>query len=957
VRLTLTPRFLFPWILLSVLGAILLGLYIRSTNINELNRNQVELDIRQALALNTQIDLDTLRLRHRQLFSYDSLATGSRHIDNLIVQIENEFGLLNAKEALKKTREEWNVKKRRLDDFKRQNSVLVNSIYHFVNLSNRLRASSDKRSVKQNAIIDTATLTTMFFISDQQKVRRDDAQAAINAIERGGEVWSESDASLTQLLAAHGRLILANHAPVQRIMQEMSLRSFARELGAAYSTYLDAHTAAVKKTDDYRKLMTIFSLFMIIAVIAIILKLQQTAEALTHSNRLLHNINEHLSEGILGFDDKSELTFINKKAETLIGREIDDLLGKPKTEVLLLTEDTQNAVFDEAFSKRQPFVGEAWLNKEGGARYPALFLGGPMPLIDGGIGYVASFRDITTQHEAEARLRLAARVFDNLSEAMMITDSRGRIQSVNAAFSAITGYSEKDAIGSTPGRIMGSGQHDKQFYRDIWGALKREGKWHGEIINRRKNGELFPEWLSITSVKNRLGVAEQYIALFSDISDRKQAEAHIHRLAYYDPLTGLANRALFNDRLENAILQSRRSNKPLVVMYLDLDRFKSVNDSLGHPAGDKLLKQVGAKLKPLLRDGDTLSRFGGDEFAILVTDLDDLTDSALLADKILHTFEKPFDLDGREIFCSTSIGVTIFPADAASAHELLKNADVALYNAKSAGRATFQYFQDGKNEDFLALLELETALRHAVDRGELRLYYQPQVDSKTEKIYGVEALVRWQHPTLGLIPPDRFISAAEHIGYIETLGAWCLETACKQIVEWQKMGVPISRVAVNVSPIQLKNPRFTETTLNIIKSTGVDMRRLELELTESSMTDDPEKTIAAFSELRKNGIRIAIDDFGTGYSSLSYLARYPVDVLKIDKSFVQGIGETNDMSKVVRSIALLAHTLSMEIVAEGVETIPQRDYLREVDCELLQGYYYSRPVPPETLLTLPCVTG
>ncbi|MDR2033123.1 MAG: diguanylate cyclase, partial [Helicobacteraceae bacterium] len=728
MRLRLTPRFLLPWILLSVLGAILLTLYVRSTNINEFNRNQVELDIRQALALNTQIDLDVLRLRHRQLFSYDSLTTGSRHIDNLIVQIENEFGLLNVKEALKKTQEEWSVKKRQLDDFKRQNSVLVNSIYHFINLSNRLRASGDQRSSKQNDIINAATLTTMFFISDQQKVRRDDAQAAINAIERGGEVWSDSDASLTQLLAAHGRLILANYAPVQRIMQEMSLRSFAHDLGAAYSTYLDAHTAAVKKTDDYRKLMTIFSLFMIIAVIAIILKLQQTAEALIGSNRLLHNINEHLSEGILGFDDNSTLTFINKKAETLIGREIEDLLGKPKTEVLLLTENTQNAVFDEAFSKRRPFVGEAWLNKEGGLRYPALFLGGPMPLIDGGIGYVVSFRDITTQHEAEARLRLAARVFDNLSEAMMIVDSRGRIQSVNAAFSAITGYSEKEAVGSTPGRIMGSGQHDKQFYRDIWGSLKREGKWHGEIINRRKNGELFPEWLSITSVKNRFDVAEQYIALFSDISDRKQAEAHIHRLAYYDPLTGLANRTLFNDRLENAISQSRRSNKPLVVMYLDLDRFKSVNDSLGHHAGDKLLKQVGAKLKPLLRDGDTLSRFGGDEFAILVTDLDDLGDSALLANKILHTFDKPFDLDGREIFCSTSIGVTIFPADAANAHELLKNADVALYNAKSAGRAAFQYFQDGKNEDFLALLEFETALRHAADRGELRLYYQPQVD-------------------------------------------------------------------------------------------------------------------------------------------------------------------------------------------------------------------------------------
>ncbi|MDR2639751.1 MAG: EAL domain-containing protein [Helicobacteraceae bacterium] len=954
MKLRLTLRFLFPWILTSVLGAILLALYLLSESAIDGDYDQVELDIRQTLALDTQIDLDTLRLRYRQLLHYDSLAEASLQIEALLDRLALEFDRFGMKRSMTKVREKWAIKERGLDDFKRQNSVLGNSVYHFINISNRLQSSGSDINHDRKAAVTTATQAILVYISDQQNARRGEAVRALDRLEERGENWDGYDGTMARLLALHGRLILANHTPVQQTMRDMSQSGFVDELGAAYADYLFARNQALERADSYRKLMTIFALVMIMSVIAIILRLQQTAAALAQSNALLHNINEHLSEGILSFDDKSALTFINGKAETLIGKEAQELLGKTKSEALNLIEDAQNAAFEDAFIKRQPFMGEAWMKKHDGGRYPALFLGGPLPMIDGGIGYVASFRDVTTQHEAEARLRLAAKVFDNLSEAMTITDSQGRIRTINAAFTTITGYTEDEAIGYTPGRVLGSGQHSKEFFRSMWSALKREGKWFGEIINRRKNGELFPEWLSITAVKNRSGAIEQYIALFNDISDRKQAEEHIHRLAYYDPLTGLANRALFNDRLENAIHQARRTGKSLAVIYLDLDRFKSVNDSLGHVAGDTLLKKVGAALKKLLRDGDTLSRFGGDEFAILLPEIGDMSQTELLAREILTTFEKPIELGGREVFCSTSIGIALYPADAENAADLLKNADVALYNAKNAGRTNFQYFQDGANEDFLARFELETELRHAVERGELVVYYQPQVDSQTGKIYGVEALTRWIHPTMGLLPPDRFIPIAEHIGYIETIGLWCLRTTCEQLVKWQKAGVPISRAAVNVSPRQLKNPKFMEQALSVIKSSGVNPKCLELELTESSMTDDPEKTIEIFSKLRKKGIRIAIDDFGTGYSSLSYLARYPVDVLKIDKSFVQGIGEKNDTSSVVRSIALLAHSLSMEIVAEGVETERQREYLSELNCELLQGFLYSRPIPTEAIPSLPC---
>ncbi|MDR1450825.1 MAG: EAL domain-containing protein [Helicobacteraceae bacterium] len=955
MKFKLTLRFLLPWSLMGVLSAILFALYLLSSNINNFNRNQTELDVLQTFELDTEIDLDMLRLRYRQLSNYDSLSSAARRIGKILDRLETEFARLGIKDSLNKAREGWRIKERSLEDFKRQNSVLVNSVYHFIKLSNQIQTADAKRTPERKAVLDAAMLSVLAYISDQQNARWNTAQNSLNLLETKLKTWDDADVTPMRLLIVHGRLILDNNTRVRQIMQDISLEKFVSALSDAYADYLSAHNLAASNADGYRKLMAIFALALIISVIAIVLRLQQTAEALAQSARLLHNINEHLSEGILSFDDKSELTFINGKAEALIGKEAQNLLGKTKAEALNLIEDSQNAAFDDAFEKRLPFMGEAWLQKEDGERYPALFLGGPLPMIDGGVGYVASFRDVTTQYEAEARLKLAANVFDNLSEAMMVTDSLGRIQSVNAAFTTITGYAEEEAIGLTPGRLLGSGQRPKEFFQNMWSTLNKEGKWFGEIIDRRKNGELFPELLSITAVKNQFGAIERYIALFNDISDRKQAEENMHRLAYYDPLTGLANRTLFGDRLENAIRQAHRAGASLVVMYMDLDRFKYVNDSLGHLAGDMLLKKVAAMLKQILREGDTLSRFGGDEFVALLPEAEDLAYGELVARNILEAFDKPFELGGREVFCATSIGVAIYPDDATNAEDLLKKADAALNNAKNSGRANFQYFQNGANEDFSARFELGNALRRSVERGEMRVYYQPQVDSQTGRIYGVEALTRWMHPTLGLVPPDRFIPIAESIGYIETIGAWCLKMACEQLVEWQKAGAPISRVAVNVSPRQLKNPKFTQTILEIVESTKIDASRLELELTESSMMDDPEKITGIFAKLREKGIRIAIDDFGTGYSSFSYLARYPVDALKIDKSFVLNIGEQNDTSKVVRSIALLAHSLSMEIIAEGVETAEQRDYLKELECELLQGYYYSRPVSADQILNLPCV--
>jgi diguanylate cyclase (GGDEF)-like protein/PAS domain S-box-containing protein len=952
-------RTLLPWLLLAVLGCILFVFYMLSSALSDRERSLVELEMRQILMLDTRINLDVMRLRHRQLQGYDSLSNSVGQVSSMLDELQDRFVEMGLPDTLGPTIRAWKMKETALDDFKRQNTVLVNSLYHFVNLSRQLHSRQlHSGKVEDIGLLNTVTRDVLVFVNEQQAEDIPVLLKNVAHLEAASKGWRDPMSVRGALLAAHGRQIVNNHIPVQRLMLGIARNPFTQNLEQAYGEYVRTYNRMSAQAESYRRLMAIFSLIMVVSVVLIVLRLQYTARELERSHALLDNITDHLGEGILSFDGQCQLNFMNQRAEMLLGKSEKELLGTDINDIWP-PESMQSSGFRAAMRAGYSYIGEEWLLRAGGERFPAVFMGGALPHLEGSDveqGYVASFRDVTVQHQAETHLRIAASVFENLSEAMTIAGPDGKIQSVNRAFTAITGYSEAEAQGKTPGELLGSGLHDKEFFRAMWTCLNTDGRWQGEIINRRKNGETYPEWLSITAVRNESGHVEQFIGLFSDISERKQAEAYIHHLAYHDPLTGLANRLLFNDRLNTGMSQAHRSQYLLAVMLLDLDHFKSINDSLGHHAGDLLLAMTSQRLSALLREGDTLARLGGDEFAILLPNIASHADAAILANRMMKSFEKSFELEGREVFISTSIGIAVYPADGENAEILLKNADVALYNAKDAGRATFRFFLESDSTDFLERLELETDLRHAVVRDELRLYYQPQVSSRTGVIYGVEALVRWQHPKHGLLMPDRFIELAESTGYIEVLGRWCLETGCRQMVAWQKAGLPIQRVAINVSPRQLRNPDFMDMVLETVKKTGINPNCLELELTESSMADDPEHTFNVFSRLRQEGIRIAIDDFGTGYSSLSYLTRYPVDVVKIDKSFVDGIvsGEQSSLS-LVQAVVLMAHALNMETVAEGVETAEQRKKLISMQCDLLQGYFYSRPCPAAALAELPCM--
>ncbi|MDR9440965.1 MAG: EAL domain-containing protein, partial [Halomonas sp.] len=577
------------------------------------------------------------------------------------------------------------------------------------------------------------------------------------------------------------------------------------------------------------------------------------------------------------------------------------------------------------------------------------------PLTEEGEGFsgvLAVVREVTQSRATEAQLRIAATAFET-HMGMVITDAEGRILKVNDTFARITGYSEAEVLGRNPS-LLSSGRHDEAFYRHLWEDVREKGSWQGEIWNRRKNGEVFPEWLTISAVHDEAGELTHYVATFSDITQRKAAEAEIHQLAFYDPLTGLPNRRLMLDRLEGTLKDSYRSNQFGALLYLDLDNFKQVNDTLGYQAGDQLLQQVASRLGGELYASDTLSRLGGDEFGLLLHGLGrDQRRVAVaverIAQKLLGVLQAPFSLVGSSVTMTGSIGVTLYRDHGTTLDEILQQADMALFQAKQAGRDTLRFFDPTMQAQLHARARLEADLRQALARDQFLLHYQPQVDLD-RRMVGVEALLRWQHPERGTVSPGEFIPLAEENRLIVPIGDWVLEAACRQLVAWA--GDPATAdltVSVNVSPQQFREGEFVKRVLATLARTGADPARLKLEVTESLFLEERDEARETMRRLREHGVTFSLDDFGTGYSSLSYLKRLSLDQLKIDQSFVRDLLEDEASAAIVASIIALSESLQLEVIAEGVETEAQQAWLVAHGCHLFQGYLFGHPGSVETL--------
>jgi len=557
----------------------------------------------------------------------------------------------------------------------------------------------------------------------------------------------------------------------------------------------------------------------------------------------------------------------------------------------------------------------------------------------------------TLRRKAEDALRLSATVFENGIEGIIITNAQKEIISVNRAFTETTGFSAEEVLGRNPS-ILSSGRHTRDFFRTLWSSLHRTGRWQGEIWNRRKNGEVYPQWLGISAVTDEQGETSNYIGTFSDISERKAADEHIDFLAHYDPLTGLPNRSLLQDRLRQALAGALRQQRKVAVLSLGLDRFKAINDSLGHSAGDRLLRELARRIKDLTRDSDTVSRLGNDEFCLVLGGLQDVRQAAHMAQKILGTVSAPCLVDGQTLRVTASIGISIYPDDADDIAGLQKSADTALHHAKGAGRNNFQFFTREMGIRVFEALTLENALRRGIERGELLLHYQPKVCLQSGKIVGAEALVRWLHPDMGMVPPDKFIPIAEERGLIDEIGTWVLRQACGQARQWREWGLPQIPVAVNISALQLRGRQLPETIGGILEETGLPASALELELTESALMEDADQTIDILENLKAMGLNLAIDDFGTGYSSLNYLKRFPIDRLKIDRSFIRDLATKAEDAAIARAIIAMGKALKLNVIAEGVETEEQLAFLKTEGCREYQGYYFSRPLPAAEFASL-----
>jgi diguanylate cyclase (GGDEF)-like protein/PAS domain S-box-containing protein len=564
---------------------------------------------------------------------------------------------------------------------------------------------------------------------------------------------------------------------------------------------------------------------------------------------------------------------------------------------------------------------------------------------------IGTIQDITANRVAEEQLRLAASVFDESLNGIIITDAEARIVKTNPAFGKIMGYSADEIVGRKTSMLK-SGRHGKAFYRRMWETLRKEGQWQGEIWDRRKDGRVIPLWQSISAVRDAQGKVTHYVGVLFDLSEQKRSADHIRHLAYYDSLTELPNRQLFGDRCEHALQRARRNGRSLALLFLDLDRFKYVNDSLGHPVGDDLLRAVAQRLKECLRHCDTVARLGGDEFIVLLEDVKSRRAIELTARRILAAFHQPFLVQGHRLNVCTSIGVSCYPGDGEDATTLIKNADLAMYRAKELGRNDFRFYETHLTTHATERLFLEGELRNALKRNELTVHYQPQFALADGRLVGAEALLRWRHPQRGWIPADVFIAIAEDAGLMAPIGEWVLRTACDQVRAWAAAGLRPPRMAVNLSGAQVERSDILATVTRALEDVGLPPEYLELEITETFIMRQAERNIRVLEDLRALGVSLAIDDFGIGQSSLRYLNRLPVDKLKIDRSFIRDIPRDPNEMAITRAILALGRSLRLKVLAEGVETAQQAEFLKELGCDEVQGFYFGRPMEASELQKL-----
>ncbi|NML26975.1 sensor domain-containing protein [Zoogloea dura] len=682
---------------------------------------------------------------------------------------------------------------------------------------------------------------------------------------------------------------------------------------------------------------------------------QATLDALAHSELRYRHIFEYASEGIFQTTREGRYLAANPALARLYGYTTPEELMADLSDIesRLYVDPERRRRFRHLMAMHGEVINfESEVRRRDGS---CIWISENAHTVRGPQGeficYEGTVQDISERKRNDEHLRLLATVFSNSNEAIIVTDAENRIVATNQAFTKLTGYRQEEVLGQNP-RILSAGITPPEVYREMWADLEQNGAWQGELWDRRRDGEAYPKWLSISMVRDSAGQVQNYIGNFIDISEMKASEEQIRHLAHHDTLTNLPNRFSLNEKLAQAVGLCQRTGMSLALMLIDLDRFKAINDTLGHHVGDELLIQVAKRLSATVRTSDIVARLGGDEFVVVLPDGADATDAAHVADKIVRAISAPYLINGQEQRTSPSIGICLYPDDATEIGDLLKNADVAMYHAKAMGRGNFQFFTEGMNAATTRRLSLESELRSGLEREQFVLHYQPQLDLRSGRLVGVEALIRWNHPSRGLIPPAEFIPVAEEAGIIDAIGDWVLQEACRQLGAWREAGLDPLRMSINLSTGQFLDKTLPARIAELLEVHGLHAGLLDLEVTESVSMASPNETIEVMRALTGSGLSLSIDDFGTGYSSLAYLKLFPIRTLKIDRSFVKDIETDPSDADICDVTVLLAHRLGLEVVAEGVETEAQLKFLRSIGCEKIQGYLISPPVPAAQIESL-----
>jgi diguanylate cyclase (GGDEF)-like protein/PAS domain S-box-containing protein len=660
----------------------------------------------------------------------------------------------------------------------------------------------------------------------------------------------------------------------------------------------------------------------------------------------------NMADWIWEVNVKGIYTFAEGNTKGVLGYNAHELIGKSPFDFMPEDEVSRIAqIFTNIVKEQSSIIDlENWNISKSGDRVCLLTNG--IPFYDKNnnlLGYRGIDKDITEKKRAEDKLLQFKNIFNSANEAIVITNLDGNICDINLAYETITGYSREEVIGNTPAKVK-SNRHDQSFYQKMWHSLKTEGCWEGEIWDRRKNGEIFPKWLSINTIYNVHNEANYYVGFFSDISEKKVAENKLIDLAYFDPLTKLLNRSHFRERLLHSLEVATRRKDNLILLFIDLDRFKDVNDTFGHTIGDLLLIKVAKKLKKILRNVDTIARIGGDEFTVILSEVNNLNEITSIVNKIINSLCTPFFIQNHEIMIAASIGIATYPDDGIDVDTLISNADAAMYCAKSKGGSNFQFFSEEINQRNQKRSHLEKNLRRAIKNNEFELYYQPQIDIINKKVTGAEALIRWNDPHNGLISPIDFIPVAEETGMIIEIGAWVCDQICQFIRRCLDRQMQVIPIAMNLSAVQFRDGSLISMIRSTLKKSAIATSLVELEITESAIMENTDQVVKTLKEFRDMGFHISIDDFGTGYSSLAYLKKLPIDKLKIDREFIRNLPENRDDIVLTTTMINLAKNFSLEVLAEGVETEEQINFLHKSGCRYVQGFYHSKPLPEEKFI-------